>query len=154
MDSASGNGFVRAICLSSTLTYTGLVVWATHAPPSALPQSLGSASVSDKLLHFMCYAGLAVLATSTAIAWHRATAKNLVFLFVAIGVATAISETVQPLTQRVSDFFDWLADVIGAGAGMVFVACVWQAYAVMAKTNRGSTHPRSRPGQCQDDNGR
>lgn len=104
------------------LAYLVALVVGTHLPPAAvrMPPSL-----SDKLLHFGAYAGLALL---FAVAWETSTGRlngrHLRILWVAIAALAVVDEVTQLLVDRDAEFGDWLADAAGAAVGLlVFRVC-------------------------------
>ncbi len=92
-----------------------LLLVGTHWPPSA---SSPPFNLSDKLLHFVAYSGLAflltwVLSIRTPPTWERAA------LVISICcLAGALDEITQPWTGRTTELYDWYADVAGAIAGV------------------------------------
>lgn len=104
--------------------FLALVV-GTHLPPPALRVKLDQ---SDKLLHFVAYAGLAFLA---AMAWETSTGRlngrHLRILWLAIAAFAVVDELTQLLVGRDAEFGDWLADGVGAAVGLV-VFRVWQRW--------------------------
>lgn len=107
------------------LAYFVALVAGTHMPPPVvrMPPSL-----SDKVLHFGAYAGLAFL---LAMAWDTSTGRlngrHLRILWVAIAAFAVVDELTQLLVGRDAEFGDWLADAIGAAIGLV-VFRVWQRW--------------------------
>jgi VanZ family protein len=98
-----------------------LVLWwvamftATHIPGPNLP----STGVSDKTEHYLAYGILGFLLCSVLlnrnICWHR----SAVYTIVICTIYGAIDETTQPYFNRAMDFYDWVADVVGAISGVV-----------------------------------
>ncbi|HET6879798.1 MAG TPA: VanZ family protein [Pirellulales bacterium] len=76
----------------------------------------------DKVVHFSLYAALAVLALRSltlAARWASPIAR-CTGIFAAVVAFGLFDEATQPITGRDFDWFDWLADGLGALAG---VAC-------------------------------
>lgn len=89
----------------------------THLPPTfpGLP-----ATPSDKVLHFLAYAGLAWL---LAMAWSSTTGRlnnrHLAVAWLTLAVLAAADEVTQLLVHRSASVGDWLADVAGTATGLV-----------------------------------
>jgi VanZ family protein len=74
---------------------------------------------NDKLLHFLAYAGLALLLT-LVVNWRAAGGlrpKHLVLIVVGLAIFGGFDELTQPLVNRQADWFDWIADVSGVVFG-------------------------------------
>jgi VanZ family protein len=56
----------------------------------------------------------------------RLNARHLTFAWIAVAVWAAIDELTQIPVGRVADFWDWLADVAGAAAGILLFVAVRQ----------------------------
>lgn len=99
--------------------YWLLLLVGTHLPWAPGP---GIALLSDKVLHFAGFVGLALL-----LAWMFSfrsvlTKTHAVIVVVICGLYGAMDELTQPLSGRTCDVNDWLADLAGAAAG---VAMFW-----------------------------
>lgn len=95
--------------------YWSLIFLLTHMPrvPRVLPWG-----VSDKLIHFVAFACLALLCTVT-IAVFRKLSLTIVFgIVIACCCYGAIDEVTQMPVGRTADFYDWVADALGALAGV------------------------------------
>jgi VanZ family protein len=94
----------------------------THLPHSGPSLPIEN---SDKLLHFVAYAGLAIL---LAIAWQlsagRLTLRHLVWLWLAVVIWAGIDEMSQPITGRIFSGADWLADAAGGLAALLLFAWI------------------------------
>lgn len=103
------------------LAYWTLMCFGTHAPRYG-PIGLATVAGWDKLVHFVAYAGLALL-------MRRATVPvpgrgwAILVLCAAYG---AVDELTQPLFNRTADPFDWLADT----AGVLAVCVLWRVLRV------------------------
>lgn len=84
-----------------------VVVWGelTPRPPSV------EVTVSDKLLHFIAYFGLAGIAT-TALG-----AKRALQIWISLAVLGGALEILQGLTGRDAEWLDEAANTLGAGLG-------------------------------------
>lgn len=92
-----------------------VVVWGELDPhPSSL-----EVTVSDKLLHFVAYFGLAGIAT-TALGYRRALQ-----IWISLALLGGVLEIVQGLTGRDAEWLDEAANAAGAGfgtlAGLLFL---------------------------------
>jgi len=133
-DSRAGDGrsVRRGLTILVVLYWCTLFV-ATHIP---YPEGMIPPCVSDKVLHCVAYAGLAVLLA----VWQtleRPLASSLAAkLLVLIAGYGAVDELLQmiPRLHRFAEFSDWLADMAGAILGLIAVFCVsWCWRRMMAK---------------------
>lgn len=94
----------------------------------------------DKLVHFTLYCVLAGLAAATfsTPGSPNAGRRMLAVLLLAIAFGL-VDETTQPLTQRDFDWWDWLADILGATTG-VLVLCAWRRRGAGANRLPGRQH--------------
>jgi VanZ family protein len=110
------------------------LVIGTHLP--ALP-SVVPLEDSDKVLHFLAYAGLAMLVTINGalrrtLGWpHWFVIAGLLALF------GALDEVTQIPVGRHCDFRDWLADAAGIVSGLALFAGVFAACRRLKKENGG-----------------
>jgi VanZ family protein len=92
----------------------------THVPSEVL---YVPGNTSDKFIHVVAYAALAVLA---AMAWHlafgRPKARHLCFIWVTLVVYGAIDEWTQIPVGRDASVRDWFADASGAAIGLAAFA--------------------------------
>jgi VanZ family protein len=103
------------------IIYWCLLLMGTSLPAPDVP----SFGVSDKFVHFGAYLGLAVL---LSISFHYQN-KNLLLkknFLIATLIIVAFYGLLDEFHQsfipgRSSEFFDWLADFLGAAAGITFV---------------------------------
>jgi VanZ family protein len=80
----------------------------------------------DKLLHFVCFAGLTGSWTFwfPLETWKKHTLRNILFCIVGVAVYGALDEWHQSFTPgREVSVYDWFADVLGAVLGSV-TGCV------------------------------
>jgi len=94
--------------------------WAAMFLGTHLPQGVGPGSqVSDKLLHFGAYAGLAFL-LAAALSCFRARLGSFLFALLIAALYGVFDELTQmPVPGRQADVHDWVADVLGAGVGVL-----------------------------------
>jgi len=96
--------------------YASLLVAATHYPR---PQDLlGPNPPSDKVLHFLAYAGLGVLAAASASARGGWNGPRVTLMALVLAVFAALDEVTQPWFGRAVEGFDWLADIAGLAVGI------------------------------------
>lgn len=104
---------------AATAVYAVVLVAATHYPKPE--EFLGPNAPSDKLLHFMAYGVLGLLAAATLLAYGRWSRPNAVRLFVGLALAAILDELTQPLCSRAAEPLDWFFDVIGLALGIATV---------------------------------
>lgn len=96
--------------------YLVALVLGTHTPP--MFQAV-TEEVSDKVLHFFAYAGLAWL---LAMAWQTSTGhlnrRHLRWAWLAIVLFAMIDEVTQPPFHRDASVWDLLADALGSATGL------------------------------------
>lgn len=100
--------------------YWGALFIGTHIP---MPQLGAAPSYSDKILHFLAYAGLAFL-----LGYYRSISaplklKELTIIFGTVCLYGAIDELLQmvPGINRTGDLYDLLADACGALCGLAIL---------------------------------
>jgi len=106
----------------ATGAYAALLVALTHYPrPEDL---LGRKLPSDKLLHFMAYLLLGLLAAA-CVGYRRAwTWRAAAVIAAGLAVFAAIDEATQPLFRRAAEPLDWVFDCLGIAVGIAIVAAV------------------------------
>jgi VanZ family protein len=97
----------------------------THWPKPHLPD-FDSPLKIDKVLHFSGYFGLSILLfTSVYLSRRRA---SLLQMAVGVGLLIAgygvLDEMTQPYFNRVADWTDWVADLLGCATGLA-CAVLW-----------------------------
>jgi VanZ family protein len=107
-----------------TAAYTVVLVVATHIPRLDVSFDVGLAVPPDNFLHFAAYGVLGFLvgliAAESGRGWHRWLPLTLATL----AVFALIDETTQPMFGRAAEPLDWVADVVGAAAGLMAAAGV------------------------------
>lgn len=106
--------------------WTALFV-GTHIP---LPQG-ALPGESDKLAHFVAYAGLAFLLALRVSTARRITARHALLIVLLVSGYAAVDELLQTPVGRQADMRDWGADVVGVliGLGVFWGArAVWSAW--------------------------
>lgn len=115
------NGFVAAYWIAM---FVG-----THIPN---PEAIIGPEVSDKLLHFVAYFGLAslLIGRRRLLASQWPTPRQLSRLLILVGVYAAVDELLQlvPGINRHADVWDALADGAGALTAAVFTGA-WSGFA-------------------------
>ncbi len=133
--------FSRSIPVVSLLVvyWIGLAI-GTHTPVSAV--QVVTTSVSDKTIHFYAYAGLGFLAAwAVTRLWGRRAVLALVAVVVVI-LFGAVDELTQPLVHRQCDFYDWVADTLGAILGaLMYVTISWMLHSLAKKRENQSEAP-------------
>lgn len=105
----------------TTTVYVLVLVFATHYPKPE--RFLTAAATSDKLLHFLAYGLLAVLAGAAAAAAGGWTLRRAAMLAAGLMAFAAVDEVTQPLfPPRTAEPFDWVADCIGIAIGLAGIA--------------------------------
>jgi VanZ family protein len=105
---------------AATAAYSVVLVAATHYPKPE--EFLGPNAPSDKLLHFVAYGILGLLAAATLLAYGCWTPRSPLKLLVALALAAIVDEATQPLCSRAADPLDWVFDVIGLAIGIALIA--------------------------------
>lgn len=100
--------------------YTLFLVLATHYPRPE--EFLGPNPPPDKLLHFVAYGGLAVLAAGTVALARHWSARRAAGLVGMLAAFAAVDEITQPLFSRASERMDWVFDCVGILGGIAIVA--------------------------------
>lgn len=96
---------------------------ATHIPGNI--QSF-QPSINDKVAHFFTFALLGALLTLTwAVPSGRLKLRHLLWAWLVLAVYGIIDECTQPLVSRSAEMWDWVADVTGAGLGILLAAFIF-----------------------------
>ncbi|TWU11403.1 VanZ like family protein [Symmachiella macrocystis] len=96
------------------IVYWSALFIGTHAP--TVPS--GVAEVSDKLLHYLAYGGLAFLLAMDQNARGPLTWRRRGQIFAVVAVYAALDELLQIPVGRTADIRDWVADILGALCGL------------------------------------
>lgn len=100
--------------------YTAVLVFATHYPrPEHL---LGVNRPPDKMLHFLAYGALGLLAAALLAVAGRWSPGRVAILAVGLAVFAAIDEVTQPWFGRSAEPLDWVYDLIGVATGIAVIA--------------------------------
>lgn len=113
-------GRLARLLAAFTGGYTAFLVLATHYPRPE--EFLGPNPPPDKLLHFIAYGGLAVLAAGTVALARHWSARRAAGLAGLLAAFAAVDEITQPLFSRASERMDWVFDCVGIVGGLVAVA--------------------------------
>lgn len=105
---------IRIGLIAALAIYWSTMFFGTHLP--AMPQSL--AGQSDKVLHCGAYFGLATLLLTWRISRGPVSFRDIVLIWLMIGLYGIFDEVTQPLVGRHADYEDWLADLTGAAIGL------------------------------------
>lgn len=96
----------------------GFAFLATHLPLTNLPK-LGD---YDKLLHFAGFVYLGMMAVWQVLPAQRMPERQRIWaVFLVVLAYAAIDELTQPLVGRDCELLDWVADALGATAGIAFL---------------------------------
>ena len=105
--------------------YWLLIFVATHLPPQNLPH-IHAGLNSDKLQHFVAYAGLAFLLTTAWRLKREFRWRELLGVLLVVTVYGALDEVTQAYVGRTMDIRDWIADCLGATTGIVAALSVYE----------------------------
>ncbi len=87
--------------------------------PHIVQTRVASVQYSDKIAHFVAFAGLGMLMAWVASAAGRMSFAKYAVVFAVIALYAGADEIMQAFVpHRFGDIFDWLADVSGAVAGL------------------------------------
>jgi len=116
---------IRLLSLA-TGVYAAALVFATHYPK---PEELiGRKLPSDKLLHFVAYGVLGLLAAALVRARGWLDGRAGLVLGAALAAWAVVDEVTQPLFTRAAEPLDWVCDCVGLAAGIglvVFSSWAW-----------------------------
>ena len=146
-----GNPFHNKMNLSGTSARRRAILWIPpglyaglifHASSESDPLPALTAAVSDKALHIIEYAGLAVLLCRALRGEQLRWRASVVLASMMASAYAASDECHQLLVHgRDSDILDWLADTIGAAIGSAVYMSV--ALAVSSRRPASRRHARS-----------
>ena len=124
-ESKTNRSALAAVLVSLCLTYWLGIFTATHIPLKPLPGGRSRWKSLDKAEHFSAYAGLTVLLCATGAMWVKASPRLFGGVFGLVAVYGAFDELTQLLVpSRSADLRDWVADLAGAGAGILVFAMI------------------------------
>ncbi len=104
------NHYFEIKWLSLAVVFAGLVILLTHLPPEFMPSQLQTSGL-DKLLHGVAYGTISFLfVLSVKRLFSLRSALLILLILLALGL---VDEITQPLMNRIFDFADLLADMIG-----------------------------------------
>jgi len=126
---------VAVLALLAALYWAGMFV-ATHLPIRTTP--IGDPYSLDKLQHLTAFAALAALLNALAAAIGLRSWNHSVAIVCFIAVYAMVDEATQ-VSPRQPEVLDWVADVIGASAGVVL-------FSVFSRL-RTSTSPIRQPAE-------
>lgn len=114
--------WLRRATIVCLIVYWAAMFLGTHLPQQAVP----GIPASDKVMHVVGYAGLALL-FALSLARRRPTVGKILVVAVVLVVYGALDEWTQSFVPgRQSEFLDWCADTVGTGSGLVLYGlCVW-----------------------------
>ncbi|MCS7177071.1 MAG: VanZ family protein [Candidatus Kapabacteria bacterium] len=109
----------RLLATTPALLYAGLIAYASHIPGL---QPLFTWSWGDKLTHALVYAGFGMTLAFAVTAQHQQPSfASIAVWTLLLGALYAASDELHQLfvPNRVADFRDWLADVVGIGVSLL-----------------------------------
>lgn len=109
---------LRRLLAAASVSYLLALVFGTHYPR---PEQLVGRGVSDKLLHFVAYAGLGSLVAAMLASFGRTTIRATLGAAAALMLIAAADEITQPLFRRTADPIDWVFDLLGILTGLIVV---------------------------------
>ena len=114
-----------------------VIYWAALFVGTHVPAPMTGMQSNDKLLHLVAYSGLAFL-----VVWVIAgTRPRLHSVIASVGLVVAygaVDELLQLMIPgRHGDLWDWLADVAGAGLGLLLYFLVWHGIEQLRSFARG-----------------
>jgi|Deesub1362B_J571_1020462.scaffolds.fasta_scaffold01085_13 VanZ family protein len=118
--------------------YAGLIFYLSSIPDLTLPE--WGLDFEDKLIHFLAYFGLGLLA---ARAFHASNGgplsrKDLILTVVVVTLYGATDEIHQIFVPgRYADVLDWVSDFLGAVAGTYFYTKLYVVEARILASTRG-----------------
>ena len=113
----------RRLILGVLACYWLAIFTGTHISQRAVREI--EIEVSDKLQHYVAYAGLAFLLASFRACLSPPTVKSFVWLFGLAAAYGAFDEISQIPVGRDAEFADWCADLIGVATGLTAFAVLW-----------------------------
>ncbi len=105
---------------AALVCYWAALFVATHIPK--VPS--GVAHVSDKLMHYLAYGGLAFLLEAALTTRWQLQTEHYVTLFSIVAIYGIADELIQIPVGRSAEVGDWLADITGAACGLAAFAMV------------------------------
>lgn len=122
-----------------TLVYAPLIIyWIALVIGTSLPTvSVPSVAFGDKIVHFATYLILSALLNLTLLYQNKndlLKSKHTVSAFIIVSIYGALDEIHQGfIPGRSQDIFDWLADTIGALAGVFLLLYLLKRNGYIAK---------------------
>lgn len=126
--------WLARLLAATTAAYTMVLVFATHYPKPE--EWLGPHAPSDKTLHFLAYAALAILAGGTLAMTGRWSARSALRLAVGLAAFAAVDEITQPFFSRDAEPLDWAFDCVGVAGGLLAVALLVGVARIASRAER------------------
>ena len=131
-ESPRHNRLALAICVVIGLYWLAMFAL-THSPVVPTPKI--AVRGIDKFVHLGMFAGLGFLLCTAGTIFRHPQRRVFAMVFGVVAAYGAFDEVTQQLVpNRFSDFHDWIADMLGAGIGIMTFVIAWEAW----KTLRGS----------------
>ena len=107
---------IRLVYLTVAIYWLALFA-GTHVPAPKLRISVNNI---DKLLHLLAYAGLSFLLMMAYSYRRTLTAVHYAQILALVALYGIVDEVLQTFVGRDCEFWDWVADALGAAVGMAF----------------------------------
>jgi VanZ family protein len=127
--------FLRPLA-ALTLAYAVTLVFATHYPEPA--ELLGPNPPSDKMLHFLAYGVLGLLAAAVLAVSGRWSPRGAAIMATGLAAFAAADEATQPWFNRSAEPLDWAFDLLGLAIGIGAIAAL---NAVLRSASLGPGEP-------------
>lgn len=122
----------RLVSIAALVVYWLVLFVSTHMPSGVIAQP----RVWDKLLHFAAYGGLTFLLAFPVTMRSGPSLGAYVYLLVIAACYGAVDELGQILVPgRAADIWDWVADMVGAVAGLA----IYRIFLAIVATLRSQT---------------
>lgn len=110
------SSYARLSVVSALVVYWLAMFIGTHLPSGVIAHP----RTWDKLLHFAAYGGLTFLLAWPFVARFGSSLATYAYLLMIAAAYGAVDELAQiPIRGRRADIWDWVADMLGAVAGLV-----------------------------------
>ena len=123
-----------------TAGYAALLLFLTHVPWLSVSFGQSTPVEADKFLHFLAYGGLGILLGINLVHQSPPGLRTTALAYLTIAGFALGDECTQPIFGRVTEVYDWIADLVGGVGGF---ALVWVASLGYASAHGTSTRKRS-----------
>ena len=130
-DSPRRSRLALAICVVTVLYWLAIFAL-THSPVVPMPKI--AVRAIDKIAHLGVFAGLAFLLCAVGTAFRHPPGRVIAAALAIVAAYGAFDEVTQQLVpNRISDFHDWIADMLGAGIGITAFVIAREAWAALRR---------------------